>query len=101
MQIFHGNVKLYCHYFNIKKDCPFKDKCIFLHTESEKCKFGEICERINCMFRHENNVGENDDDIIEIENMIQRMKKILMKMVRMTWKFLMMKWIRIPLTEHL
>ena len=23
-EIFHENVKLYCHYFNNEKDCPFK-----------------------------------------------------------------------------
>ena len=44
-----------------------KDACVFLHTESEKCRYGELCGRINGMFRHEDNVGDIVEDIIKIE----------------------------------
>ena len=49
----HGNVTIYCHYFNTDEDCPFDDQCIFSHEESPKCKFGRGCERMKCMFQHE------------------------------------------------
>ena len=51
-QIVHENLKLYCHYFNNLKTCPFKEECVFLHKVSKKCKFGIECERNMCMFRH-------------------------------------------------
>ena len=49
----HGNVKIFCHYFNNDKECPFEDQCVFAHEESPVCKFGAGCERIMCMFQHE------------------------------------------------
>ena len=62
----HGNVKIFCHYFNNDKECPFEDQCVFAHEESPVCKFGGGCERIMCMFQHEDNDEsgdeENDDD---------------------------------------
>ena len=39
----HKNVKLYCHYFNNKKNCPFADQCIFLHEDSDYCKYRNVC----------------------------------------------------------
>ena len=52
-------------FFNNKKNCTFEDKCVFLHKESEKCRFGKIRERINCTFRHNSDI---DEDVIEIES---------------------------------
>ena len=61
----HEGIKLYCHYWNNDLDCPYEtdehDKCIFLHDESEKCKFGKTCERILCMYQHD----ESDKDVKE------------------------------------
>ena len=51
-KIAHENLKLYCHYFNNSKTCPFKEECIFLHKISKECKFGFECDREMCMFRH-------------------------------------------------
>ena len=45
-------VKIYCHYFNNMKTCPFGEECIFLHEDSRKCKYGKLCERLKCMFKH-------------------------------------------------
>ena len=58
----HEHLKLYCHYFNNKKVCPFDTQCIFLHEDSEECKFGRVCERVNCMYRHNVNVVELEDN---------------------------------------
>ena len=43
------------------KVCPFDTQCIFLHEDSEECKFGRVCERVNCMHKHVN-VGEPEDN---------------------------------------
>ena len=79
----HGRMKIFCHYFNNEKDCPFEGHCIFAHDESPDCKFGQTCERIMCMFSHEErdvsdteeedesddekNDDENDDDGKNVE----------------------------------
>ena len=43
-----------CHYFNNKKKCPFEALgCMFEHTHSSMCKFGESCTRELCSFQHE------------------------------------------------
>ena len=55
----HEN-NLYCHYYNNDKECPFDDQCIFLHDDSESCKYGKACERKMCMYKHDEN--EDDDD---------------------------------------
>ena len=72
VKIAHENVKLFCHFFNNYKDCPYEEKCLFLHEPSGKCKYGKICERTNCMFEHENEYredeisdGKNSDDIFD------------------------------------
>ena len=59
VRISHENVKLFCHYFNNGLECPYNDECIFLHQDSEVCKYGAMCERNNCMYKHEE---ENDDE---------------------------------------
>ena len=56
----HEVVEIFCHFFNNDKDCPHQDQCIFIHEESEICKFGKGCERKMCMFRHK--VDEDDDE---------------------------------------
>ena len=61
MQIVHENVKLYCHYFNNDKVCPYKEEFIFLHEDSDYCRYELSCERKLCMFKHCVN-GENADD---------------------------------------
>ena len=60
-KITHENVKLFCHYFNNDLECPFDEECIFLHEDSPVCKYGELCERTNCMFKHQSATGESDD----------------------------------------
>ena len=37
----HGDMKIFCHYYNNDKDCPFDDECIFAHEDFRVCKFGE------------------------------------------------------------
>ena len=64
IQISHGNVKLFCHYFNNEKECPFEEECVFLHEHSDMCKYGELCERENCMYKH----GDKSDDTEEIND---------------------------------
>ena len=58
----HGSMKIFCHYFNNDKDCPFDDQCIFAHEESPKCKYGKGCERMLCMFQHEESDEEDDEE---------------------------------------
>ena len=68
----HEDIELFCHYFNNDKDCPFEDECIYIHEESENCKYGGRCERKLCMYRHEeavngedeNNEDSDDDDSV-------------------------------------
>ena len=59
--IAHEGMKLYCHFYNNEKNCPFEENCIFLHEYSTQCKYGKLCERINCMFMHEVNEEPSDD----------------------------------------
>ena len=70
MEAVHGNRTLYCHFYNNDKDCPYDDECVFAHEDSPKCKFGKGCERILCMFQHEeeNEDEDSDDDEMESEN---------------------------------
>ena len=58
----HEHIKLYCHFFNNNVECPFNEQCIFLHEESEQCKYGVACERENCMYKHDENDDENVDE---------------------------------------
>ena len=50
--ISHENAKLYCHYFNNEKTCPYLDRCIFLHEDAKFCRYDAMCERDLCMFKH-------------------------------------------------
>ena len=47
----HENTKLYCHFFNNDKTCPYGDLCIFLHEDSQFCRYDLNCERDFCMFK--------------------------------------------------
>ena len=58
----HGDMKIFCHYFNNDKDCPFDEECIFAHEDSRACKFGNGCERMMCMFQHEKSDEDDDDE---------------------------------------
>ena len=62
--ISHENGKFYCHYFNNKLTCPYAEECIFLHKDSTLCKYGLVCERNLCMFKHEidHEVAEKESD---------------------------------------
>ena len=35
---------------------------VFLHEDAEKCKYGESCERILCMFKHESEIDINNEE---------------------------------------
>ena len=91
-QISHGNLKLYCHFYNNMKTCPFEEECVFLHEDADLCRYGDLCERNFCMFRHEDvgksmvdkdsvwnveETAENDDEKIdsEIDNLEKTFQK--------------------------
>ena len=63
-KITHENLKIYCHYYNNSKTCPFKEECLFLHVEAPICKYGKLCERMLCMFKH---VPETDEEHGDVE----------------------------------
>ena len=58
----HEDIQLFCHYYNNDKECPYDDECMYVHEESENCKFGRNCERNLCMFKHEESGEECDND---------------------------------------
>ena len=66
MRIAHENLKLF---FN-NKTFPYSKDCIFLNQDSPICKYGKKCERMLCMFKHEEDEVENIDTltVIDIEN---------------------------------
>ena len=100
----YGKSKLFCHYFNNEKDCPFEGRCIFAHEESPECRFGQTCERVMCMFSHderdvsdtesdnendEEDIDENDDDtemfkITDIEPSLQKVEDAMEKVQSLT-----------------
>ena len=52
--------------------CPYAEKCIFLHEDAQKCKYGMQCERLLCMFKHECNLDnilaeENVEDVVTVD----------------------------------
>ena len=84
VQAAHEDVTLFCHYFNNKKDWPYEDECIYIHEESDMCKFGQGCDRILCMFKHEPS-DDNDESEDEIESEsedlnIEELKPVLGKL---------------------
>ena len=102
----YGKSKLFCHYFNNEKDCPFEGRCIFAHEESPECRFGQTCERVMCMFSHderdvsdtesdnendEEDIDENDDDtemfkITDIEPSLQKVEDAMEKVQQLLLK---------------
>ena len=58
VKISHEDVKIFCHFFNNNLECPYNEECIFIHKDSEMCRYGATCERKKCMYKH----GDNDDD---------------------------------------
>ena len=58
----HGNLRIFCSFFNNELECPHGEKCVFLHEHSDKCKYGEACERNNCMYKHKKDTTMGDDD---------------------------------------
>ena len=65
-KITHENFQIYCHYYNNSKTCPFKDECLFLHEEAPICKYGKLCERMYCMFKHVPETDEEHGDVEEL-----------------------------------
>ena len=42
-----------CHYFNNEKVCPFEEiGCMFDHTLSEMCSYGQSCSHRLCSYQH-------------------------------------------------
>ena len=88
----HGSMKIFCHYFNNEKECPFDDQFIFVHEDSPVCRYGKGCERLLCMFQHEekdesdeeeegnsddeDDADKNDDNIITINDIEPCLKKV-------------------------
>ena len=67
VKISHENLKLFCHFYNNRIDCPYGTKCVFKHEDAPLCRFGARCERINCMFKHIILEYSNDDEDDEDE----------------------------------
>ena len=66
--ISHGNMKIYCHFFNNEKKCPYENECIFLHDDADVCRYGVLCERNNCMYKH----GDDKCDNIDVSDNIDQ-----------------------------
>ena len=58
VKIAHEKMKIYCHFFNNKKICPYDKECIFLHEDSDVCRYDMLCERKYCMYKHGNVIVE-------------------------------------------
>ena len=65
IQISHENLKLYCHFYNNKKICPFDEECVFLHEDADICRYWTTCERD--LFKH-----EDLEDIVNGESAIAK-----------------------------
>ena len=50
------NQGIFCNFYNNYESCDFEritgKKCHFIHKESPRCRFGIVCNRHKCMFRH-------------------------------------------------
>ena len=69
-------MNIFCHYYNNDKECPYDDQYIYAYEESPDCKFGKGCERIECMFQHEESDESEDEDENESEDEDDEMKKV-------------------------
>ena len=66
MNATHEGITLYWHYFNNDLECPNgENNCAFAHKDSEDCKYGKLCERLLCMFKHETGEENKKDESIE------------------------------------
>ena len=65
----HENVKLYCHFFNNERTCPFANLCICLHEDAEICRYDRMCECTLFMYKHSKKVDEpkNDESALIID----------------------------------
>ena len=63
-------LKIYCCFYISDTECTYEEECIFLHEDSAECKFGNDCERNNCMFKHTvpKTTKKNDGSKCEDEN---------------------------------
>ena len=59
----HEDFQLFCHYDNNDKDCPFDDECMYIHEDSENCKFGGNCARSFCMYKQEESADKSTSRI--------------------------------------
>ena len=83
----HEDLKIFCHYFNNNKECPYEEECIYIHKDSEDCRFGSKCERQMCMFKHEE-TDDDDDEIKEQEEISgDDLKPIVEKVQKALEKF--------------
>ena len=65
-KIHYGTVKP-CHFFNNGKHCLYEDiGCMFLHEESDQCKFKNCVNKLNKPFKHNRVIDE--PDIIDVED---------------------------------
>ena len=64
MRATHEGLRIFCHFFNNNKTCPFNNGCVFIHEDSE------VCERRKCMYKH--GVDDSGD---ELENVIEEEDK--------------------------
>ena len=60
-KISHGNLKIYCHFFNNKKSCPYEQECIFIHEDAGFCRYSVLCERNYCMYKHDDEPDETEE----------------------------------------
>ena len=56
-----------CHYFNNNKQCPFENiGCMFIHSVSDTCMYGNNCTKKMCSFQHKKDDSkgkpENEED---------------------------------------
>ena len=61
INVVHKSMKIFCHYHNNKKECPYGAQCIYAHDDAKECMFGNDCERILCMFKHEKHVPDDEE----------------------------------------
>ena len=62
MTAVHGKMHIYCHYYNNNKQCPFSEECIFAHKIAKECIYGNQCERMYCMFKHDEHFQNNEEE---------------------------------------
>ena len=57
-----------CHYFNNQEKCPFEEiGCMFDHSYSGACKYGNTCNKVLCSFQHNNENSHHNQQLSEEE----------------------------------